>query len=43
MRSNFASDFGLKKKMSKNKIYTHISLFSGTGWSDELLEILNDK
>lgn len=43
MRSNFASDFGLKQKMSKSKIYTHVSLFSGAGWLDELLEILNDK
>lgn len=43
MRSNSASDFGLEKKMSKNKIYTHISLFSGAGRLDELLGILNDK
>ncbi len=29
--------------MSKNEIYTHVSLFSGLGGLDELLEILNDK
>lgn len=29
--------------MSKNKIYTHVSLFSGAGGFDELLGILNDK
>lgn len=29
--------------MNKNKIYTHVSLFSGVGGLDELLAILNDK
>lgn len=29
--------------MNKNKIYTHVSLFSGVGELDELLGILNDK
>ena len=29
--------------MGKNKIYTHVSLFSGVGGLDELLGILNDK
>lgn len=43
MRSNSASDFCLEQKMSKNKVYTHVSLFSGAGWLDELLGILNDK
>lgn len=42
MRSNSASDFGLEKKISKNKIYTHVSLFSGVGGLNELLAILND-
>lgn len=43
MRSNSASYFCLEQKMSKNEIYTHVSLFSGLGGLDELLEILNDK
>lgn len=43
MRSNSASDFGLEKKISKNKIYTHVSLFFGVGGLNELLAILNDK
>jgi hypothetical protein len=43
MRSNSASDFCLEQKMNKSKIYTHVSLFSGVGWLDELLGILNDK
>lgn len=29
--------------MSKNKIYTHVSLFPGAGGLDELLAILNNK
>lgn len=29
--------------MSKNKIYTHVSLFSSAGGLDELLAILDDK
>ena len=43
MQSNSASDFCLEQKMSKNKIYTHVSLFPGAGGLDELLWILNDK
>ena len=42
MRSNSASDFGLKQKMSKNKIYTHISLFSGAGRLDEFYTTIED-
>ena len=38
MRSNSASDFCLEQKMSKNKVYTHVSLFSGAGGLDIGLE-----